>query len=346
MRYLRMLCNSMVAAALGTSCVIALVLLLNPQLPLNPARLPPLVASVGLFYAVHLTVIFYLLLVLRQLFAREIFSPAWISVSVLVWLSAVASAAGAALMWMNLRTFALVLDATTRRGARPRRHRADRGGGALRAAGDLPPQRPRGESDVGRAARVRGAGLGRGAAGAARARHAGSARRALDRRGVRRGAQRTVGARHDDRDRRRVARSHHARGRGRTPAQLRPDSRCRRGAPPRDGAADLGRGGVGRGRDRQAAAEERRPLGRDLSASPAAAGDSAAARLLPGARARARFGFLVEEPHTSATLRTRTLWSILSTNGFSVGVVGWPLTQPAAAVRGYLVSDTYHRVAR
>ena len=34
-----------------------------------------------------------------------------------------------------------------------------------------------------------------------------------------------------------------------------------------------------------------------------------------------RFGFLTEEPHTSATLRTRTLWSILSTLGIAVGVV-------------------------
>ena len=58
-----------------------------------------------------------------------------------------------------------------------------------------------------------------------------------------------------------------------------------------------------------------------------------------------RFGFLVEEPHTSATLRTRALWSILSTHGFSVGAVGWPLTQPAPAVRGYVVSDTYLRLA-
>ena len=58
-----------------------------------------------------------------------------------------------------------------------------------------------------------------------------------------------------------------------------------------------------------------------------------------------RFGFLVEQPHTSATFRTRTLWSILSVDGFSVGVVGWPLTQPAPLVRGYLVSDTYHRLA-
>ena len=54
-----------------------------------------------------------------------------------------------------------------------------------------------------------------------------------------------------------------------------------------------------------------------------------------------RFGFVVEQPHTSATLRTRTLWSILSTNGFSVGVVGWPLT---IAVGAFTTSST--RTAR
>ena len=50
---------------------------------------------------------------LRQLLAREVFSPAWISVGVLVWLSTLAAAAGATLMWRNLGTFALVLDSAT-----------------------------------------------------------------------------------------------------------------------------------------------------------------------------------------------------------------------------------------
>src|SRR5262249_397915 len=59
-----------------------------------------------------------------------------------------------------------------------------------------------------------------------------------------------------------------------------------------------------------------------------------------------RLGFLDEEPHSSATLRTRTLWSILSAYGIYVGVVGWPLTQPAPVVRGFLVSDAFHRVAQ
>ncbi len=61
-----MLANSTAAAALGAAYVIAIVLCLNPHLPLNPARLPPLVATVGLFYVVHLTVIFYILLVVWQ----------------------------------------------------------------------------------------------------------------------------------------------------------------------------------------------------------------------------------------------------------------------------------------
>ena len=78
------------------------------------------------------------------------------------------------------------------------------------------------------------------------------------------------------------------------------------------------------------------------------AGGGGAVQLLPDycfAHGLERFGFLVEQSHTSATLRTRTLWSILSTEGFTVGVVGWPLTQPAPVVRGYVVGDTYHRVA-
>src|SRR5579872_2219475 len=112
MRYLRMLCNSMAAALVATAYVIALVLLLNPALPLDP-RLAPLVAAIGLFYFVHFTAIVYVLLVLRQLFARELFSPAWISVAALAWLTALASAAGATLYLRNLWTFALVLDPPT-----------------------------------------------------------------------------------------------------------------------------------------------------------------------------------------------------------------------------------------
>ena len=73
-----MLANSTAAAALpaprttSRSCCVSSRILRS-----IPARLPPLVAAVGLFYLVHLTVIFYILLVARQLAARERFSPAW-----------------------------------------------------------------------------------------------------------------------------------------------------------------------------------------------------------------------------------------------------------------------------
>ena len=102
MRYLRMLSNSIAAGCLATAYVLIVVLQLNPALPLDPARLVPLVTTVGLFYAVHFAVVCYVLLVVRQLAAREVFSPAWLSVGVLVWLGALAAAAGAALMWANL----------------------------------------------------------------------------------------------------------------------------------------------------------------------------------------------------------------------------------------------------
>ena len=103
----------MAAALLGAGYVLAVVLQLNPQLPLDPARLTPIALTVVLFYAAHLTAFFYACLVLRELLAREPFSPAWISVSALSRLAAVSAAAGALLMWLNLRTFELVLPSAT-----------------------------------------------------------------------------------------------------------------------------------------------------------------------------------------------------------------------------------------
>src|SRR4029453_4091151 len=105
MRYLRMLVNSVVAACLATAYVFVLILLLNPAIPLQLDALAPLIVTVGLFYGLQLTVVFYVLLLLRQFLARFVFSPAWVSVGALVWLTAISAAAGAALMWRNLRTF-------------------------------------------------------------------------------------------------------------------------------------------------------------------------------------------------------------------------------------------------
>src|SRR6266511_1052282 len=110
MRYLRMLSNSLVAALVGSAYVFTLVLQLNPTVSLAPSRLIPMAATIVAFYAFHLTVVFYFVLVLRQLLTRELFSPGWLSVGVLTWLIAAAGLAGAALMWANLHTFDLVLE--------------------------------------------------------------------------------------------------------------------------------------------------------------------------------------------------------------------------------------------
>ena len=345
MRYLRMLSNSLVAAALAICYVLALVLQLNPSLPLDPARLVPLAATIGLFYAVHFTVIFYFCLVVGQLLARELFSPAWMSVGVLAWLGAAAAAAGAALMWANLHTFTIVLEPTTvneiAQGilslvasaslfvvvALLRAHFSPRyravwalllvmvAAGSVLAPLVLP---------------------GRGAVPVLRAH---PIEVSLDIGATERPSRVTVLAI----DAGSLDFITGAAAEGRLPnfgrildagavmhlATLHPTSAEAVWAavatgklPQKNGVRSSGIYHLAQGGD--------------------------AVQLLPDycfAQGLVRFGFLVEEPHTSATLRTRTLWSILSTLGISVGVVGWSLTQPAPVVRGYLVSDTYARLA-
>jgi predicted AlkP superfamily phosphohydrolase/phosphomutase len=56
-----------------------------------------------------------------------------------------------------------------------------------------------------------------------------------------------------------------------------------------------------------------------------------------------RFGVLKEEPQNATALRARPLWTILSAAGVSTGVTNFPLTYPAPAVTGFVVSDAYLR---
>lgn len=55
-------------------------------------------------------------------------------------------------------------------------------------------------------------------------------------------------------------------------------------------------------------------------------------------------GVVDQEASTSAALRVKPLWRILSDAGITVGVVRWPLTYPAPAVNGFLVSDRFHEL--
>jgi len=340
-----MLANSTAAAALGAAYVIAIVLCLNPHLPLNPARLPPLVATVGLFYLVHLTVIFYILMVAWQLAARERFSPAWVSVGVLVWLTALVSAAGATLMWKNLGTFALVIDAATASAL-------DRSAIVLTAVAVLclllatfrrtMPEAKAIWAPLFVLVAVASAALplalrGRGTPPVLEAR---SIDAAFDPARTEPSARVTLIAL----DAASLDFITRATAEGRLPnfGRILDAGAVRHLATLHPTSAEAVWAAVATGKLPQ-------KNGVRSAAVYRIAGSPDSIHLLPDycfAHGLERFGLLAEQPHTSSTVRSRTLWSILSTNGFSVGVVGWPLTQPAPAVRGFLVSDTYHRVAR
>src|SRR6187401_1801540 len=128
MRYLRMLSNSVIAAGVASGYLTALVLQLNPAIEIDPGTLLPLALVLGVAYGANLTVLFYALIVLRQILAVEVLSPGWLSVRLLSWLCTIAAGTGAALMWLNLRSFGGVLDPITHR-------RMSIGAGIISAAG-------------------------------------------------------------------------------------------------------------------------------------------------------------------------------------------------------------------
>jgi len=105
-----MLSNAIVAGAVAAAYVAALVLHLNPSIRLDDPAAWPLLGAVLLVYGVHLAVVFYAVIVARQVFSTEGVSPGWLSYRVLAWFCAAASTAAAALMWQNLWGFSAALD--------------------------------------------------------------------------------------------------------------------------------------------------------------------------------------------------------------------------------------------
>ncbi len=95
---------------LGAAFITILVLQLNPQLPLSWSVVAPLYGLISLFYAVHLAVGFYALLVVWQLAVSTVHSPGWISLRLMSWIGTMVVSAGAALMWLNLASFRIVLE--------------------------------------------------------------------------------------------------------------------------------------------------------------------------------------------------------------------------------------------
>src|SRR4029453_7096125 len=110
MRFLRMLTNALLAGALGAAYLTILLLQLNPQVPLASGSVWRWYLTLAGFYGVHLALLFYVLMLLREFVSFGAFSPGWISVRLLAWLSATAAAVASLLMWLNLRGFPYVFD--------------------------------------------------------------------------------------------------------------------------------------------------------------------------------------------------------------------------------------------
>jgi hypothetical protein len=344
-RYLRMLSNSLAAALLASAYVVIVFLQLNPSLPLAPARLGPIAQHIGALYALHLTAFFYALLVVRQVLAREPFSPAWLSVRELLWMSAVAALGGAVLMYANRQTFAIEIDATTALAL-------ESGALILAAASVL--------FVLLSVARARSAGRNRflwatlmiivsaASVGGAVASRGRGAPLALDARPIdisidaalsARPARVTVFAL----DAASLDFITSATAEGRLPnfGRILDAGAVMRLATVHPTSSETVWAAVATGKLPQ-------KNGVRSASAYRANGSSDLIHLLPDycfAHSLVRFGMLIPEPHSSATLRARPLWTILSSLGAAVGVVGWPLTQPAPVVRGFLVSDALARLA-
>jgi hypothetical protein len=110
-----MLTNALLGGLLGAAFVTILVLQLNRQIPLSWSAVAPLYARLAVFYAPHLTVAFYAMLIAREALARRPFSPGWLSIRILSWIGLFVVGAAAALMWANFAAYGLALDEDARR---------------------------------------------------------------------------------------------------------------------------------------------------------------------------------------------------------------------------------------
>jgi hypothetical protein len=346
MNYLRMFTNACVAGILAAAYVIVLVLLLNPAESLDPRILGPLALSFGAYYTAGVGAIVFVALMLRHLFGRGRVSPAWVSINVLVWLSALVAAAGALVMWANVQTFALVLEAKTTETLAQSAIVLAAASALLFLTGVL--QRYGGRRSVW-AASMALMGLA-------------SVIVPLSLRGPAQPPSfetRPVGALppvpQSDRHGRVIVIAldagsleviANAAAEGRLPnfgrildagavahlATLHPTS------------VEVVWSAVATGKLPQKNGVRSSATYR-LARRP----NDVALQVLPDycfASGLLRLGVLEEEPRTSTSIRTRTLWELLGAADIRVGVVNFPLTHPAPAVNGYVISDALARVRR
>lgn len=342
MRHLRALTNAAIAATLFASLLAVAALHLNPAFPL--AESGPLFAVFAVAYGAYAAVGFYALVVLRQVAALQVLSPGWLSVRVLAWMSTIAAAIGASVLWLNAVDFAPFLDAAVaRRMTLAALAVAICGGVCLAVALAHIGRRGTAPSgvllvttmvlSVAVPLMLRQAPAPAPAAGSPEVADAGERARpdvpggrvlllALDGASldyvsvtVAQGGLPNFGRLLDG-----GAATHLATLR---PTQAEPIWTT-----------------VATGRLPQTSGV------RSARRYRAFAGGSAI-DVLPDymfSQALVRYGYLTAERHTPASMAGQPLWQILSRRGIRVGVVGWPLTHPAPDVRGFVVSDALHRL--
>jgi Type I phosphodiesterase / nucleotide pyrophosphatase len=104
-----MLTNAAAGGVLGATYLLVLVLQLNPQVPTASLTAARWFVTVVAFYGLYLGVALYLLILVREVLASRPLRPAWFSVRLLAWVSAVYAAAAAVVTWGNLKGFRAVL---------------------------------------------------------------------------------------------------------------------------------------------------------------------------------------------------------------------------------------------
>ena len=106
-----MLTNAIAGGVLVALYLAVLVLQLNPQVPIASATALRWFGALLAFYGPYLSVGLYFLILAREVVASRPLDPAWLSVRLLAWLCAAGAAAAAAITWANLSGYRPVLGA-------------------------------------------------------------------------------------------------------------------------------------------------------------------------------------------------------------------------------------------
>ncbi len=339
MRYLRLLTNAVLGGVLIAGYVVVLILQLNPQIPTLSMTSLGWLGAVLAFYVPYLSVGLYFLLLVAELLSAEPFRPAWVSVRLLGWIAAVGATAAAGITWINLQAFRNVLTGASA-------DRLEDGAVATTVSAAALVATALWRYSFGR----RGS---RGAAGVLLSAMLLSVAVPLWLRGPgdtwvpspRRWVSSTP-----------AARAHRVR-------VLALDGASLGFIRQRVAAGQLPN--FGRLLDRGAVVDL--ATVRPTEAEPAwAAAVTGVTAPRNGVRSNGRYrvraddphvvdvlpdycfasalvyqGFVRAEPHTAESLGARPMWEILADYGLPSGTVGWPLTYPARAERGYLLSDRF-----